>query len=224
MNRHCGYKCRTVSIDIVLYGGTCHAPGKSCVRAEALLVKEVAPSADSLAQRQVNHAVVSKLHERDLSYAAHNNTADEDEDNTSIDGKSAVKVRLGHRKAEFNLSRLQYLIDRLSQSDEKYVVLMFGDHQPPLVEQFYETLFKKKQSEFTTDAVFIFTGMLPQTELVEMLPKDGNGYIVTDETMATSMPGLFAAGDVRSKSFRQVVTATADGAIAAHSAYEFLHK
>ena len=81
-----------------------------------------------------------------------------------------------------------------------------------------------EQSELTCDAVFIFAGMVPQTELVDMLPKDGNGYIVTDETMATSMPGLFAAGDVRSKSFRQVVTATADGAIAAHSAYEFLHK
>ena len=79
-------------------------------------------------------------------------------------------------------------------------------------------------SQLDIDAVFIFTGMIPQTELVDMLPKDGNGYIITDETMATSMPGLFAAGDVRSKSFRQVVTATADGAIAAHSAYEFLHR
>ncbi len=81
-----------------------------------------------------------------------------------------------------------------------------------------------EQSEIACDAVFIFAGMVPQTELVDMLPKDGNGYIVTDETMTTSMPGLFAAGDVRSKSFRQVVTATADGAIAAHSAFEFLHK
>ena len=87
-----------------------------------------------------------------------------------------------------------------------------------------ENVKTSEQSELTCDAVFIFAGMVPQTELVDMLPKDGNGYIVTDETMATSMPGLFAAGDVRSKSFRQVVTATADGAIAAHSAYEFLHK
>jgi len=80
------------------------------------------------------------------------------------------------------------------------------------------------ESQLEADAVFIFTGMIPKTELVEMLPKDGNGYITTDENMATSMPGLFVAGDVRSKSFRQIVTAAADGAIAAHSAYEFLHK
>ncbi len=77
-----------------------------------------------------------------------------------------------------------------------------------------------EQTELTTDAVFIFTGMLPQTELVEMLPKDPAGYIITDENMETSVPGLFAAGDVRSKPFRQVVTAVSDGAIAAHVASE----
>lgn len=77
-------------------------------------------------------------------------------------------------------------------------------------------------SELTCDAVFIFTGMIPKTDLVEMLPRDEVGYIKTDEKMATIIPGLFAAGDVRSKSFRQVVTAVSDGAIAAHSAYEFI--
>ena len=75
-------------------------------------------------------------------------------------------------------------------------------------------------TELSTDAVFIFTGMLPQTDLVEMLPKDPAGYILTDENMETSVPGLFVAGDVRSKPFRQVVTAVSDGAIAAHVASE----
>ena len=73
-------------------------------------------------------------------------------------------------------------------------------------------------SDVSCDAVFIFTGMTPQTSLVEMLPKDENGYIKTNENMETAMPGLFAAGDVRSKSFRQIVTAVSDGAIAANSA------
>ena len=77
-----------------------------------------------------------------------------------------------------------------------------------------------EQTELTTDAVFIFTGMLPQTDLVDMLPKDPAGYILTDENMETQVPGLFAAGDVRSKPFRQVVTAVSDGAIAAHVASE----
>ncbi len=71
-----------------------------------------------------------------------------------------------------------------------------------------------------TDAVFVFTGMVPQADLVEMLPKDEAGYIKTNENMETIIPGLFAAGDVRSKSFRQIVTACSDGAIAAHHAAE----
>ena len=66
--------------------------------------------------------------------------------------------------------------------------------------------------------------MLPQTDLVQMLPKDETGYIITDEKLETSIPGLYAAGDVRSKSFRQVVTAVSDGAIAANSAKERILK
>lgn len=68
------------------------------------------------------------------------------------------------------------------------------------------------------DAVFIFVGMIPRNELASLAKQDESGYLITDETMQTSIQGLFAAGDLRAKTFRQVVTATADGAIAAHSA------
>ena len=87
------------------------------------------------------------------------------------------------------------------------------------------TLENTKTGEQTTvdcNVVFIFAGMSPQTELVDMLRKDETGYIITDEKMQTSIPGLFAAGDVRAKPFRQIVTATSDGAIAANSAKEML--
>ncbi len=80
-----------------------------------------------------------------------------------------------------------------------------------------------EQTQLPCDAVFIFAGMAPQTELVDMLKKDQGGYIVTDENMQTSIPGLFAAGDVRSKPFRQIVTAVNDGAIAANAAKELIH-
>ena len=79
-----------------------------------------------------------------------------------------------------------------------------------------ENVKTKEETTLPADAVFIFTGIQPQTDLVDMLVKDEGGYIKTDENMETSMPGLFAAGDVRSKPFRQVVTAVNDGAIAAH--------
>ena len=72
--------------------------------------------------------------------------------------------------------------------------------------------------EMPCDAVFVFIGMDPRTELASLAKKDESGYILTDEHMRTSIRGLFAAGDIRAKPFRQVVTACADGAIAAHSA------
>jgi thioredoxin reductase (NADPH) len=77
----------------------------------------------------------------------------------------------------------------------------------------------------SADAVFIFTGTVPQTSLVSgslVAKTDEAGYIVTDERMATSVPGLFAAGDVRASPFRQVITAAADGAVAAHCAAAYI--
>lgn len=70
-------------------------------------------------------------------------------------------------------------------------------------------------STLETDAVFVFVGMEPQNGLLETLKKDENGYIITDENMETSVPGLFVAGDVRSKPLRQIITAASDGAVAA---------
>ena len=78
--------------------------------------------------------------------------------------------------------------------------------------------------EIAADAVFIFTGMSPQTDLVEMLEKDEAGYIKTNENMETAVPGLYAAGDIRSKSLRQIVTAVSDGAIAAHCAQKYIQE
>jgi len=75
-----------------------------------------------------------------------------------------------------------------------------------------------ERKELPCDAVFVFVGMTPRTELASLAKTDDSGYLITDENMQTSIHGLFAAGDVRSKPFRQIVTAAADGAIAAHSA------
>ncbi len=71
-------------------------------------------------------------------------------------------------------------------------------------------------------AVFVFVGSIPQSGLATEARKDEAGYIITDEHMATSVPGLYAVGDVRASNFRQLVTAASDGAIAAHSASQYL--
>jgi thioredoxin reductase (NADPH) len=81
--------------------------------------------------------------------------------------------------------------------------------------------------EEPADAVFIFAGTIPQSSLVSgegnlRAELDESGYVITDQKMATSVPGLFAAGDVRSGAFRQVVVAAGEGAVAAHSAAEYI--
>jgi thioredoxin reductase (NADPH) len=73
------------------------------------------------------------------------------------------------------------------------------------------------------DGIFVSIGRVPVTGFLgDALPLDNYGYIIADETTKTTIPGVFAAGDVRTKALRQVVTAAADGAIAAHVAEEYL--
>ena len=75
------------------------------------------------------------------------------------------------------------------------------------------------------DGVFIYVGLRPNTAFLGDLVKlDDRGYIVTNEEMETSLPGVFAAGDVRVKGLRQVVTACGDGAIAAVNADKYLQE
>ena len=89
----------------------------------------------------------------------------------------------------------------------------------------------KKTGELTTITadeddgmfgLFGFIGYLPRSELFEGQVDMQDGYIITDEDMKTNLPGVFAAGDIRVKSLRQVITAAADGAIAAVQAYKYI--
>lgn len=75
------------------------------------------------------------------------------------------------------------------------------------------------------DGVFVFVGQQPgSAPFADEVACDERGYIITDDTMATNLPGVFAAGDIRPKTLRQVVTATADGAIAAVSAMKYIEE
>jgi thioredoxin reductase (NADPH) len=74
------------------------------------------------------------------------------------------------------------------------------------------------------DGLFVAIGNVPNTGLVKgKLPLSENGYIITNEKMQTNIPGAYAAGDVRDKDLRQVITAAADGAIAAHMSEMFIN-
>lgn len=79
------------------------------------------------------------------------------------------------------------------------------------------------QRELPCDGVFICVGRKPATGFLNgQLPLDSSGYVLAGEDTRTHIPGVYAAGDVRAKPVRQIVTATADGAAAVHAAEEYL--
>lgn len=81
------------------------------------------------------------------------------------------------------------------------------------------------EKEIQCDGVFVSIGRKPATEFLEgQVLLDENGYIIADESTRTSIDGVFAAGDIRTKTLRQVVTAAADGAVAAHYAEEYINR
>jgi len=78
-------------------------------------------------------------------------------------------------------------------------------------------------STIEVDGVFVFLGQLPNSELFkDVITLDKNGYILADESMQTNIPGVFSAGDINAKQFRQLTTAAADGTIAALMADRYL--
>ncbi|MGL4368104.1 MAG: NAD(P)/FAD-dependent oxidoreductase, partial [Spirochaetota bacterium] len=81
-----------------------------------------------------------------------------------------------------------------------------------------------ESTRLPVDGVFIFVGYDPQTGIVPDGLLDSARQVKVNMHMCTPLPGLFAAGDIRSESMRQIVMACADGATAAMSAYEYIAK
>lgn len=137
--------------------------------------------------------------------------------------KFASEVYLIHRRDALRADAI--LADRVKNSGvhivwDSVVTALDGDKKLQSV-----TLKNVKSGDTSSLAVnglFVAVGQKPATEGLTGVELDG-GYIVTDSEMRTSLPGVFAAGDVRKKTLRQVVTAAADGAVAAESASKFLN-
>lgn len=140
--------------------------------------------------------------------------------------RASKKVYLIHRRDEFRGAKV--LQEQVMQAENIEVIWdttvkeIKGDGQVEAV-----VLYNKKRDEEHTlplDGVFIAVGILPNTEnLSDVLALDDNGYIVAGEDTRTSIPGIFAAGDVRTKQLRQVITAASDGANAITSVENYLH-
>ena len=82
-----------------------------------------------------------------------------------------------------------------------------------------------QQSNLKVNGIFVAVGLMPNSQsFFNIMELDDAGYIVTDETMATSAPGIFAAGDIRRNSPRQIAAAVGDGATAALSTFKYLQE
>ena len=139
--------------------------------------------------------------------------------------KFAEKVTVIHRRDELraakSIQERAYANPKIDIILDSVIISLKGDG---IVESVVVKNVKTNEvKEVQTDGVFMFVGYDPVSDLVKgLVDMDEKGYIITDENMSTSIEGVFAAGDVRVKSLRQVVTAASDGAIAAVRAEHYI--
>lgn len=137
----------------------------------------------------------------------------------------AAKVSLVHRRDQLRADKV--LAERAKAHPKIYffwhAVLEEVKGDKFVREAILKDLSTGKKLIVPADGIFIYIGSRPGTGFAKGTVKlDEQGYIITDDKMKTSAEGIFAAGDVRQKSLRQIVTAAADGAIAAETAREFI--
>lgn len=138
------------------------------------------------------------------------------------------KVHLIHRRGEFRGAKVYQ--DKILQMGDKIevhfnsaVTALLGDKE--LIGVTLKDLVSGGQSELPVEGLFVYVGFEPKTSFLPAeIQKDGQGFLITDTEMRTSIPGIFAAGDIRSKMCRQVITACGDGATAAHAAFVLLEQ
>ncbi len=137
----------------------------------------------------------------------------------------AANVRIVHRRDELRGS--QVLQERVFE--KKNIDVIFNTVVEEIVgnkvveKVILRDVVSADMQELVTNGVFIYVGVKPGTDIFNV-EKDNYGFIRTGPDMMTSTKGIFAAGDCRTTPLRQVVTAVGDGAIAAHSAYEFVKR
>lgn len=138
------------------------------------------------------------------------------------------KVHIVHRRNEFRGAKVYQ--DKLAQMPEKVelhlnsvVASLLGNDG--LEGVMLKNLGTGEESELAVDGLFVYVGFEPKTGFLPVeIEKDSQGFLITDTEMRTNIPGIFAAGDIRSKLCRQVITACGDGATAAQAAFVLLEQ
>lgn len=140
--------------------------------------------------------------------------------------KFANKVYILHRR---DTLRAEKIIQERAFKNEKIEFVFDTIPKEILGENLVNTLVvenvkTKKVSNIQVDGVFPYIGFSPNVDNFNGLSQDDGGFIITDETMQTSIEGVFAVGDVRKTPLRQVITAASDGAVGAVEAVNFVEK
>jgi len=139
--------------------------------------------------------------------------------------KLAKKVYLVHRRDSLRAEKI--FVNALEKA-ENIEIIWNSEVGDILSENKFcgvrlHSVLNKNYEDVYADGLFVSVGRTPATGLFAgQVFLDNNGYIIADESTKTNVKGVFAAGDVRSKTLRQVVTAVSDGAISAHSAEEYI--
>ncbi|MEG2688002.1 MAG: thioredoxin-disulfide reductase [Clostridia bacterium] len=137
----------------------------------------------------------------------------------------AKTVYLIHRRNELRATEI--LSKRIAESDVKIVwdsVVTKLDGNTKLTEVTLNNVKTNTSTPLLVDGLFVAVGQKPMSLGFDGLALTPDGYAITDENMASNLSGVFVAGDIRQKALRQIVTAAADGAIAANSALSFVDK
>jgi len=141
--------------------------------------------------------------------------------------KFATRVRVVHRRDEFRAS--QILQGRARRHDKiefllnKVVTRINSGHDNAVSDVDLQDTQTGEAEKVETDGVFIFVGHIPNNQLYRQdFHLDGEGYLVTDKNMRTNVPGVFAAGEIQDKVFKQVATSVGQGCAAAMQAEKFL--
>lgn len=138
--------------------------------------------------------------------------------------RGCEKVYLIHRRDEFRAVKV--LCDAVKATPnieviwDSVVTSIEGDEQVEALT--IQNVYTGAETKQAVDGVFIAVGNIPNTEYVTEVKKDVAGYLAAGEDCATDVAGVFAAGDIRTKSLRQIVTAVADGANAITSVQDYL--
>lgn len=135
------------------------------------------------------------------------------------------KVYVVHRRDSFRAA--PSLVSRMKEAENIELVLNFIPEKIAGEGLVDKLIIKEKDGEerreLSVSGVFVAIGTLPENEIYkELVPADEAGYIIAGEDGKTQVPGIYAAGDIRTKTFRQIVTAVADGANAVHAIEEYL--